>query len=50
MTLDKDHRLDQEVGFTRFALNVIELVAVFHISVEPKNHSDLSLCTERVSF
>jgi hypothetical protein len=43
MALDEDHRLDQEVRFSRFALDVIELVAKFDVRIEPKNHSVLSL-------
>ena len=38
MPLDEDHRLQQQVGLSRFTLNVIDGRALFYICVKAKDH------------
>ena len=38
MSLNEDHGLQQQVGLSRFTLNVVDGRAVFYVSIKTKNH------------
>jgi len=41
VTTNKDHGLQQKIGGSSFALNVINGVANFYVCIEPENHSGI---------